>query len=562
MSSLDIAALKAAVLAEFTKDGETILERLEHIIDSSYNRTDDSGGGGLSLGETNVTAYRGDRGKTAYDHSQAAHETPGAAAAAESAANTYTDEEITILSDALTILLAGKAPSLGADDNYLTDADLAKLGGIADGATANSTDATLLNTDNHTNGTTNKVYTAVEKTKLSGIATSATANSSDATLLSTDNHTDGSTNKVFSATNKTKLAGIAASATANDTDANLKNTDNHTDGSTNKVYSATDKTKLAGIASAATANDTDVNLKARANHTGTQLASTVSDFNASALLAAPAETGPTIRTALGTTTIGAAINILVNPSAITFLRVNADNSVTAQSAANFRTDLGATTLGAALLLLANVAAIRFLRVNADNTVSARTAAEMLADIGAQASGSYLTTSNIVATITNGVTTNAPSEDAVFDALALKANLISPSLTTPVIGVATGTSLVVTGALTSSGGGNGYSTGAGGTQVQGTSRTTTVVLSKLCGNITMFSAAQAAQAIVTFTLTNTFIAATDLILIQHISATNAGAWQFSVVAGSGTCNISIRNVSTGSITEATPLRFTIIKGVTS
>lgn len=30
----------------------------------------DGGGGGVSLGETSTTAYRGDRGKTAYDHSQ------------------------------------------------------------------------------------------------------------------------------------------------------------------------------------------------------------------------------------------------------------------------------------------------------------------------------------------------------------------------------------------------------------------------------------------------------------------------------------------------------------
>ncbi len=33
--------------------------------DSSYSK--------LALGETSATAYRGDRGKTAYDHSQAAH---------------------------------------------------------------------------------------------------------------------------------------------------------------------------------------------------------------------------------------------------------------------------------------------------------------------------------------------------------------------------------------------------------------------------------------------------------------------------------------------------------
>lgn len=31
------------------------------------------GGGNLTLGETSATAYRGDRGKTAYDHSQSTH---------------------------------------------------------------------------------------------------------------------------------------------------------------------------------------------------------------------------------------------------------------------------------------------------------------------------------------------------------------------------------------------------------------------------------------------------------------------------------------------------------
>lgn len=38
--------------------------------DSSYSK--------LALGETSATAYRGDRGKTAYDHSQAAHAPSGA----------------------------------------------------------------------------------------------------------------------------------------------------------------------------------------------------------------------------------------------------------------------------------------------------------------------------------------------------------------------------------------------------------------------------------------------------------------------------------------------------
>jgi hypothetical protein len=123
-------------------------------------------------------------------------------------------------------------------------------------------------------------------------------------------------------------------------------------------------------------------------------------------------------------------------------------------------------------------------------------------------------------------------------------------------------LAATGSVTSSGGGVGYATGAGGTVTQGSSRTTGVTLSKLCGNITMFSAAQAAQALVTFTLTNTLIAATDMLLVCHISATNGGAWNFSCVCGAGSATISIRNVSTAAITEATLLRFTLIKGVTA
>ena len=50
-------------------------------------------------------------------------------------------------------------------------------------------------------------------------------------------------------------------------------------GGASGFMTGTQATKLAGIAIGATANDTDANLKARANHTGTQLASTISDFN-------------------------------------------------------------------------------------------------------------------------------------------------------------------------------------------------------------------------------------------------------------------------------------------
>lgn len=54
-------------------------------------------------------------------------------------------------------------------------------------------------------------------------------------------------------------------------------------------------------------------------------------------------TASTARTNLGGTTVGQAFYVLTNPSAITFPRINADNSVTAQTATNYRTDLGLGT---------------------------------------------------------------------------------------------------------------------------------------------------------------------------------------------------------------------------
>lgn len=52
------------------------------------------------------------------------------------------------------------------------------------------------------------------------------------------------------------------------------------------------------------------------------------------------------RTNLGATTVGGNVFTLTNPSAITFLRVNADNTVDALSASAFRTAIGAGVGGA------------------------------------------------------------------------------------------------------------------------------------------------------------------------------------------------------------------------
>jgi len=58
-----------------------------------------------------------------------------------------------------------------------------------------------------------------------------------------------------------------------------------------------------------------------------------------------ASSAPAARTNLGATTVGSNFFTLTNPSAITFLRINADNTVSTLDAATFRTAIGAGTGG-------------------------------------------------------------------------------------------------------------------------------------------------------------------------------------------------------------------------
>ena len=132
------------------------------------------------------------------------------------------------------------------------------------------------------------------------------------------------------------------------------------------------------------------------------------------------------------------------------------------------------------------------------------------------------------------------------------------MVTPVIGAATGTSLAVTGAVTSSGtAGVGYATGAGGTVTQATSRTTGVTLNKTTGAITMFSAAGTTTA-ATFTVTNSTVAATDVIILNQKSGTDLYDLMVTAVAA-GSFNLTFR--TTGGTTTETPVfNFAVIKAV--
>lgn len=127
---------------------------------------------------------------------------------------------------------------------------------------------------------------------------------------------------------------------------------------------------------------------------------------------------------------------------------------------------------------------------------------------------------------------------------------------------TGTTVTTTSTITSSGGGIGYTTGAGGTVTQSTSKSTGVTLNKLTGLITLNSAALASATSVSFLLTNSFIAATDMVLLQHQSGGTAGAYTLTAQSASGSATITVRNVTGGSLSEAIVIRFAVLKAVSA
>ena len=196
----------------------------------------------------------------------------------------------------------------GSTNKYMTSAQDTKLTGIESGATANSSDADLLNRDNHTGSqaisTIVGLQTALDgKVSLADLATVATSGSyNDLTdkptiptpLTDTDDLTEGSSNLYYTDARVSANADVVANTAkvgitptqASDITAN----------NAKVTYPSADASKLAGIEAGAQVNtvspsdltdfETTTELNARdtdnrnrANHTGTQTASTISDFD-------------------------------------------------------------------------------------------------------------------------------------------------------------------------------------------------------------------------------------------------------------------------------------------
>lgn len=139
---------------------------------------------------------------------------------------------------------------------------------------------------------------------------------------------------------------------------------------------------------------------------------------------------------------------------------------------------------------------------------------------------------------------------------------SPTFITPVLGAATGTSLAVTGALSTSSASTpmGYATGAGSTVTQtGVAKTGGVTINTPCGQITTTAANLNNATAVKFTVTCSSCAVDDTVVLSMKSGGTSGGYLLSVGAvAAGSFDIVIYNCSGGALAQALVITYAIIK----
>lgn len=109
---------------------------------------------------------------------------------------------------------------------------------------------------------------------------------------------------------------------------------------------------------------------------------------------------------------------------------------------------------------------------------------------------------------------------------------------------------------------GYPAGLGGAVTQETSKSTGVTLNKVAGAITTDDAELAGGAEVSFVVTNSFVAATDVPVVAVKSGASTGTYVASVSAvAAGSFTITLSNLGS-TASEALVLNFAVIKAAAS
>jgi len=158
------------------------------------------------------------------------------------------------------------------------------------------------------------------------------------------------------------------------------------------------------------------------------------------------------------------------------------------------------------------------------------------------------TTNGFAVVSNGsITFNEPRISAL-DSIPIGA-------TTP--DAVTGTNVLSTTTL-------GFATGAGTLLIQDASgdKTTGITANKSTGQIRLNNTSLAANTNVAFTLTNSTISDTDILIFNMLGGGTIGAYSFHASPQSGSAIITVRNITSGALAEAIVFQFAVIQSVTS
>lgn len=135
---------------------------------------------------------------------------------------------------------------------------------------------------------------------------------------------------------------------------------------------------------------------------------------------------------------------------------------------------------------------------------------------------------------------------------------APNSTVDVTGNVFATTSILTNGATN---GIGYSGGAGAAVTQATSRTTGVTINNVCGRITLFSTTTTAGTFASFTVTNSAVASTDVVIVNIGSGATANSYSVTVSAvATGSFRVQIANAAAVAVAEAPVLNFAVIKAV--
>lgn len=278
---------------------------------------------------------------------------------------------------------------------------------------------------------------------------------------------------------------------------------------------------------------------------------------------------------------GTVTSVAVSPASVSRLTVSGSPVI---SSGTITLDLAVSGVVAGVYTYPSVtvdAYGRITSISSGASVGTVTSIAVSPGSGISVSGSPITTNGTITVTNTGVTrltagsgislngsngnvtiTALPPTGIVTSVAVTSANLTvtgSPITTAGTINIDLPNTVSVSNVYANGTGGIGYTTGAGGTAVQTSSRTDPVTVDKRTGSITLVSAA-GTTSYQTFTVNNSTVAETDVIIVNQKSGTNKYIILVTAVAA-GSFALTVATTG-GTTTEAPVFNFAVIKGVTS